>query len=495
MHLFFRMFITVGISLYISRVVLSTLGVTDFGIYSIVGGVVTMFTFLNVTLSSATSRFLTFELGKSEKDKLNKVFSAAVTIHLGIAIITFLLLETFGLWFLNNKLVIPENRMNAAQLVFQISILSSIISIIKVPYNAAIIAHERMNIYAYVSIVEASLKLLIVYLLVIGVFDKLILYAILIFIITVIVSIIYIIYGHKNFTECKFKVSLNKEFMMPMLSFSSWDLYGNMSVVARGQGINILLNIFFGPVINAASGIATQVQNAIAGLIDNILVAVRPQIVKYFASGNIVEMQNLIFNTSKFSFILLFLVSFPLIIENRFVLNLWLKDVPEYAIIFCQLSLLNNLISIMFRTIMFSIHATGNVKRMSLINGTIYLLVLPISYFMLKAGFSPVVPYIVNIFLLVMGSISNLVVLHKYLPEFSISTFYHNVIIICLLIIGISSILPLSINHIMKEGFVRFILVGFTTLISITISTYYIAINKNLRNQLKLNLLNKLHLK
>jgi hypothetical protein len=182
-------------------------------------------------------------------------------------------------------------------------------------------------------------------------------------------------------------------------------------------------------------------------------------------------------------------------IENHFVLNLWLKDVPDYTIIFCQLSILNNLISIMFRTIMYSIHATGKVKRMSLINGTIYLLVLPISYFMLKASFSPVVTYIVNIFLLVMGSVSNLIILHKYIPEFSISAFYHKVIYICLLVVVISTILPLSINHIMEEGFVRFILVGFTTLVSVSISTYYMALNEKIRNQIKLNLLNRLHLK
>jgi Na+-driven multidrug efflux pump len=489
------MFITVGISLYTSRVVLSTLGVTDFGVYNIVGGVVMMFTFLNSTFSSATSRFLTFELGKPKKEKLAKVFGAAITIHLGIAVITFLFLETIGLWFLNNKLLIPENRMFAAHIVYQFSILSCIISIIKVPYNAAIIAHERMKIYAYVSIMEALLKLLIIYLLVIGEIDKLILYSILIFAVTTIVSTFYILYSYMNFVECKFKVSTEKEFIKPMIYFSSWDLYGNISVVARGPGINILLNIFFGPVINAASGIATQVQNTLAGFIDNILIAVRPQIVKNFASGNIAEMQSLIFNTSKFSFLLLFIVSLPLMIENHFVLNLWLKDVPDYTIIFCQLSILNNLISIMFRTIMYSIHATGKVKRMSLINGTIYLLVLPISYFMLKASFSPVVTYIVNIFLLVMGSVSNLIILHKYIPEFSISAFYHKVIYICLLVVVISTILPLSINHIMEEGFVRFILVGFTTLVSVSISTYYMALNEKIRNQIKLNLLNRLHLK
>ena len=365
--LFSRMFITVGISLYISREVLSILGVTDFGIYSVVGGVVLMFTFLNTTFTSATSRFLTFELGKPQTSRINEIFSAALTTHIGIAIITFIFLETIGLWFLNNKLVIPVDRMYAAQVVFQLSIISSMISIVKTPYNAAIIANERMNIFAYVSIAEALLKLFIISLLAIGQIDKLILDAILMFIVITIVATIYVVYGYKNFAECKFKLSFKKDLIIPMLSFSSWDLYGNMSVVARSQGISVLLNLYLGPVINAASGIANQVQNVFAGFIDSFLTAVRPQIVKYYASGDKIEMEKLILNTSKYSFLLLFTVSFPLIIENNFVLNFWLNEVPEYAIIFCQLSLINNLVSIMFRPIMFSIHATGKVKRMSLV--------------------------------------------------------------------------------------------------------------------------------
>jgi Na+-driven multidrug efflux pump len=493
--LFIRMLLTLVVNLFASRVILDTLGVVDFGIYSVVGGVVAMFTFLNATLSSSTARFLTYEIGTSNKDKLAKVFGASITIHLILAFFIFILLETIGLWFLNYELVIPENRIFAANIVFQFSILSSIISIIKVPYNAAIIAHERMNVYAFVSIIEASLKLIIVFLLVIGELDKLISYASLMFIVTAIISIIYMSYGYRNFDECKFKISLDKEIIKPILSFSSWDLYGNMSVMARGQGINIMLNLFFGPIINAASGIATQVQNAIGGFTDSFLVAVRPQIVKNYAKGDINEMQKLIFASSKFSFLLLFIISFPLVIENRFVLNLWLKNVPEFAVIFCQLSVINSLISIMFRTIMFSIHATGKVKRMSVINGTIYLFVIPISYIMLKVGLSPVVPFIVNILLLVLGCFSNLITLQKYIPEFSISKFYHEVILVCLLIVLISSIIPLGFYHIMETGFVRFVLVSLTSAISISVSSYYIAMNKEIRNQLKLFVLSKINIK
>jgi Na+-driven multidrug efflux pump len=493
--LYFRMFITMGVSLYTSRVVLGSLGVGDFGIYNVVGGVVAMFAFLNGTLSGATSRFLTFELGARNAERLSKVYSSALTIHLGLAILIFIVGETIGLWFLENKLVIAENRMYAARVVYHISIITCMISIIKVPCTAAIIAHERMNIYAYVSIVEVCLKLLIVFLLVIGDFDKLILYAFLTLVVTVIVTVIYQIYGHRKFDECNYKFSFDKEMMKPMLTYSGWDLYGNLSVMVRGQGINILLNTFFGTVINAASGIATQVQNSISGFADNFLTAVRPQIVKNFAAGNIEEMQKLIYNSSKFSFLMLFLISFTLVVENEFVLKLWLVNIPQYAIVFCQLSLINNLVSIMFRTIMFSIHATGNMKRISFINGTIYMMVLPISYVLLKLGFSPVAPFVVNILLLIIGCASNLITLNKYIPEFSIPEFLKKVVLVNAIIVAIASVLPLIVFNSMEESFIRFLLVGFTSVVSIAIATYNFAIDSEMRNTVKIYLTNKISAK
>lgn len=493
--MYFRMFITMGVSLYTSRVVLNVLGIVDYGIYNVVGGVVAMFAFLNGTLSGATSRFLTYELGSKNNERLVKVFSSSFTIHLGLAILIFIIGETIGLWFLENKLIIAEDRMFAARIVYQFSIISSMISVIKVPSTAAIIAHERMNVYAYVSIIEVSLKLLIVFLLVIGNLDKLILYSFLTLVVTIIVTSIYQIYSYRKFPECKLKISFDKEMMKPMLTYSGWDLYGNLSIMVRGQGINILLNTFFGSIINAASGIATQVQNSVTGFADNFLTAVRPQIVKNFAAGNIKEMQKLIFNSSKFSFIMLFLISFPLILENEFIMKLWLVKVPDYAIVFCQLSLINNLISIMFRTIMFSIHATGNMKRISFINGTIYILVLPVSYVLLELGFDPVTPFVVNIGLLIIGCISNLITLNKYIPEFSILEFFKKVITINLIIVFLGSILPLSIYLIMNSGFLRFLFVGFTSVISVGISAFYIGIDNEIRNSIKSYVLKKLNLK
>ena len=375
--------------------------------------------------------------------------------------------------------------MSAARIVYQISILSSIVAIVRIPYNAAIIAHERMNIYAYVSILEAFLKLFIVYLLVVGEFDKLIWYSVLMFIVTSIITYVYRVYCVRNFMECKFKLTIDKQIIKPMLSYSGWDLYGNLSVMARGHGINIMLNMFFGPIINAASGIGTQVQNAIASFADNFLTAVRPQIVKNYASGNVEEMLKLIFNASKFSFLLLFVISFPLIIENRYVLNLWLKNVPEYAVIFCKLSLINNLVSIMFRTVSFAIHATGRVKRISLLNGSIYLTVIPISYIMLKFDYSPVAPYIINILLLFVGCSMYLITLRNYIPEFSILSFINKVIIKGLLVAVIASVVPLVINQIMDEGFIRLLLVILTTLISTVTLIYFVLLDEELRYKVR----------
>ena len=255
--LYLRMFLTMVVGLYTSRVVLQTLGVEDYGIYGVVGGIVAMMGFLNASMSGATSRFLTFELGRGDKERLSKTFSSALVVHIIIAVIVFVVAETVGLWFLCYKLVIPENRMVAAHWVYQLSILSSMITITQVPYNSSIIAHEKMDVYAYVEILNVTLKLLIVYLLVIGNFDKLILYAILMFAVSVIIMMVYRIYCLRRFEECKFRLFLDKDYLKPLLSFSGWDLYGNTDFSVRQQGANFLLNMFYGVVLNAAYNIAT----------------------------------------------------------------------------------------------------------------------------------------------------------------------------------------------------------------------------------------------
>ena len=292
--LYFRMLLSMVVSLYTSRIVLNTLGVEDYGIYNVVGGVVAMFGFLNASMSGATARFLSFELGKGNFLRLKKTFSSALIIHIGIALIILIIAETLGLWFLNHKLVIPADRIDAAQWAYQFSILSTLITITQAPYNASIIAHEKMTIYAYVEILNVTLKLLVVYLLVIGNFDKLILYSFFIFTVSTLIALIYRLYCIRHFNECRFHWIWDTSILKPMLSFSGWDLYGNMSVTVKQQGLNMLLNIFWGPLLNSANGVATSVQGAILGFSSNIITAAKPQIIKSYAESNIYRMKTLI---------------------------------------------------------------------------------------------------------------------------------------------------------------------------------------------------------
>lgn len=475
------MLFMMGVSLYASRIILSVLGIEDFGIYSVVGGIITIFSFLNSSLSGATSRFLTFEIGRNDTVRMQRVFSGSLNIHIGIALFIFILAETIGLWFFENKLVIPADRMSAARIVYQLSIISSMISVTQIPYNAAIIAHERMNVFAFIGIIEASLKLLIVFLLSLGSFDRLVFYSVLIFSTTFIIASIYRFYCVRNLKECLYKFSIDMEIIKPMISFSLWDLYGNFCVMAGYQGVNIIQNLFFGPVINAASGIAIQVQSAIGNFVSNFLMSVRPQIVKNFATNDIDEMLKLVYNSSKYSFILLLFFSLPLIIENKFILNLWLIKVPHYAVVFCQIALVSNLISSLFNPIAMAIHATGQIKRISFISGSIYIITIPLSYVLLKNGFSPIYPFVVNLILLCIASANNLLILRRYLNEFSIIFFFRKVVSIIIIISLVSSILPTTLMITLTDGWVRFILVGLTSCISIISAFYFIGLNKESR--------------
>lgn len=495
LFLYFRTLLTMLVSLYTARVVLSTLGVEDYGIYNIVGGVILMFGFLNSSMSAATSRFLTFELGSGNFEKLKKTFSAALTIHFIIAGIILVLGETIGLWWLESKMIIPSEKMNIARWVYQLSILSSMISITQVPYNATIIAHEKMGVYAYVEILNSFLKLGIVYLLVIFDFDKLILYAVLVLCVTIIITTIYKVYCTKNYHESHYKFEWNRKIIKPMLNFSGWDLFLNLSFTFKTQGVNMILNLFFGVIINAAYGIAAQVQRLVNTFASNISTAVRPQIVKYYAAGEIKKMQDLVISASKIIFLLIFLLIFPLIIENNFILNIWLKEIPDYAVIFCQLFLVASLMSMTNTPVKIAIQATGKIKKVSIINGIVFLLVLPISYFLFTVGFPPTVPMVTNIALYVIALIINLVALKKLVPKFSLKAFVLKYCFIAITIAIITSILPLFIHFSMKEGLIRFLLVSGSFVVILFIMSYFIALSNDMKQKLRQLIYNKLKLK
>ncbi len=480
--LYLRMALTMLVSLYTSRVILSVLGVVDDGIYNIVGGAVGMFMFLNGALSGATSRFLTYEIGRDDKDRLKKTFSAALMVHIILAIIIFILLETAGLWLLNNKLVIPENRMHAARVVYQLSAFATILSITQVPYSASLIAHEKMGAFAYMSILEVVLKLLICYIIIISPIDKLITYGILVLCVKTLIIMIYRVYCIRRFEECHFRIVKDWGLIKPILSFSGWDLMGNLSSMARDQGVDVVLNMFFGPAINSAAGKAGVICNAVNGFSSNFLTAIKPPIVKAYAIGDIKKMESLMIDASKYAYSLLMLLSVPFFFESQFVIDLWLKNPPEYAALFCAVDLGLGLLAAIFLPLVYAIHASGNIRFMSLVNGSIWITVVPITYALLLTGKSPIVPYVVKYFLLLFVVISNLYSVKKNIPEFDRAYFLKNTILPILLSAAISMAVTAVVYYQFDEpSWWRFLAVCFASTISVCATVFFIVFDKHIR--------------
>ena len=489
--LYIRMVIMMLISLYTSRVVLKILGVEDFGIYNVVGGVVTMFSFINGAMALATQRFLSFELGKGSFVQLKRVFSMSVTIHILIAIIIMLLAETIGLWLFNTQLKLTIERREAAFWVYQFSVLACVITVLQVPYNASLISHEKMNIYAYISLVEASLRLILVFILIYFVFDKLILYSILMFLVSTLIAFFYFIYTRWKYEECHIYFFWDKNLFKILISYASLSLFGNMATVFVNQGQNILLNIFFGPVVNAARGIAFSVNAAISAFVNNFLTAVNPQIIKSYASNNIEYMNKLIFQSSKFSFFLLYLISLPVLIETKFVLTTWLNIVPDNTVIFCRLVLINALLGCIITPLVIAIQATGKIKALHLITGSINLFNLPISYFLLKMSQSPEIVFYIQIIITIILNLSVLLIQKKQL-NFSIWLFCKKVIFPAFFIAFLASLIPIYMQLHMQYGYIRFITVSGLSGLLMCLLVYSLGIDSQFRNQLKQKNLRKL---
>ena len=474
--LYFRMLITLAVSLYTSRLILSALGVEDFGIYNVVGGVVIMFGFLNSAMAASTQRFLTFELGRKDDVRLKQVFSISVTLHIIIAIIIVLLSETIGVWFLNTRLTIPVERLAAANWVFQFSVLSSVLTILSVPYNAAIIAHERMNIFAYISILEVSLKLAVVYLLQLFGYDKLVLYAILIFLVSLILRIVYGAYCTRNFKESHYRFFWGKKLFAEMTSFAGWNLFGVFAGIGYNQGVNILLNIFFGPLVNAARGIAFQVMGAVNQLVTNFQIAVNPPITKAHAVNDEKNMYKLIFASSKFSFFLLLLFIMPLFFEAKLVLAIWLKKVPDYTVLFTRLVLIDVLICSLSGPLQILAQATGRVRNYQLVVSIILLLNLPVSYLLLKMGYSPQSTFVVSILLSTVALFARLIVL-RTLTAFPVKSFLQKVVLTVLLVTIFILPVPIYIQSAINRTLLQFFLVVIGTTVSLIFSVWLIGLS------------------
>ena len=478
--LYIRMLLGLVVSLYTSRVVLATLGVEDFGVYGVVGGVVGMFSFLNAAQRGATSRFITFELGKGEKGRLDETFVSTRIVHIGIALLVVLLVETVGVWFLNNKLVIPEGRMYAAHWVLQLSILTTFLGIVQTPYGALIIAHEKMGIYAYVELLHVFLKLGIVYLLVIGHFDKLILYAILQAAVSVIILLIYRIYCLRHFPTTRAKFVWKKDILKSLLSFSGYNLFGNMGGVVNLQGTNFVVNIFFGVVYNAAVGIASTVAGAVEGFASNVMTAFRPQITKDYAREDYASFESYLGLAIKTILAVYCIVAIPAYIEIDKVLSIWLKEVPTCSAIFCRFMLVNIFFATLRYIITIGIHATAKVKAISLITGLLQIMNPFVIWLLFSQGMEVEYSYLTIIFVNAILCGIDFYLLHRYVPQVNISKLVWSAILI--LFACTSSLIVSSVAiHFLDQTIYRILLTVFVSALCTLSLTWLLCLNRSQR--------------
>ncbi len=478
--LYFRMLIMMVVSLYTSRVVLNALGVEDYGIYNVVGGVVTMFSVISKSLSASVSRFITYELGTGDQNKLNKIFSASVTVQLVLSLIIVVLIESVGVWFLNAKMAIPEARMAAANWVLQFSVITFVINLISVPYNATIVAHERMSAFAYISIIDAVGKLAIAFLITRSPVDKLVFYAILMCAVAVVVRFTYGCYCKKHFAECTYHFHWDKDILKQMFGFAGWNFIGASSAVLRDQGGNIIINLFYGPAVNAARGIALQVNAAVIGFVSNFMTALNPQITKSYASGDHGYMMTLIFQGARLSFYMLLLLSLPILANTHYVLVLWLKLVPEHTVRFVQLMLVFVMSESISNPLVTAMLATGRIRNYQILVGGLQMMNLPISYVCLRLGSMPESVLIVAICISQCCLAARLYMLRGMIGLSSIR-YFRNVYLNVLVVSVLSAIIPSLLSTYMQESFLTFIVISLVSMISTLIVEFCVGCNKKER--------------
>ncbi|WP_044263478.1 MATE family efflux transporter [Bacteroides timonensis] len=484
-YLYIRTIITLLISLYTSRIFLEVLGVIDLGIYNVVGGIVVMLSFLNTMMAAGTQRFLSYELGGNNDPKqLKKLFSILFFIHVLVAIVLFILAETIGLWLFYNKLIIPQERLTAAMWVFQFSVLSAIVTITQVPYNASIIAHEKMNVFAYITIVQTFAKLLVVYAIMLIDYDKLKLIAILNFSIILTTTFVYRSYCERKFQECILKFHWDTSLFKSLISYSSWNLFGAFSNVVADQGINVLSNLFFGPTVNASRAISFQIKSALTSFVSNFQTAVNPQIIKSYASKDYEYMKTLIMGTAKYSFLLLLFFAFPIILETKYILKLWLGTIPEYSVTFCKLILISACIDCLSGPLVTAVQATGRIKIYQITVGVVLMLTFPISYVILLLIQVPESPFYVSIFISFLLIVIRIVLLERVI-RLSLLTCYKQIGSRLLLVLIPPLLCSMAVFLLIDEGFNRFLVNIFVSAISILPSAYFIGLTKIERKCIK----------
>lgn len=482
--LYVRTFITMIVSLYTSRVILNVIGIDNYGIYNVVGGIVALFSIISGALVNAISRYLTFTLGQGNSDRLSNVFSTSMIIQTGLSMLLIIVAETIGLWFLNTKLNIAHDRLFAAGCVYQLSILSSVLGLLVIPYNACIISHEKMSIYAYFSIIEVVLKLLFVYALYVLPGDKLINYAIMIFALSVTMQIINVVYCMRKFDECKIQWNIDKDLIREMSSFAGWNFFGNAANVCNSQGVNILLNIFFGVTVNAARAIVIQVEDAIKRFVTNFTTAVTPQITKSYSQGDITYLKRLMDMSSRYSFYLFLLPALPIWIETDTILRLWLGSYPQDTVVFLRLSMIVSTITLIGNSSYNAMMATGRIRKFQIVGAISGLIVLPLAYLLFKCGVPAYASYLLLILNYSFVVISRIYLLQSFLGPL-LNWFWIDTIIPILRVLILSGIIPLMIYVTMSSTILRLCLVAITAFTCTPISIFYFGISSSERKKLK----------
>lgn len=482
--LYFRTFIIMLVSLYTSRVVLDVLGIEDFGIYNVVGGVIIMFSVISASLSNSITRYITYELGRGNAKQLQMVFSTSMNIQFLIALIIVLLVETIGIWFMTTQMNLPQERLYAAYWVLHCSLITFIIQLISLPYNATLIAHEKMDVFAYIGLLEVLLKLLCVYAIFISPFDKLISYAVFLSLTALIIRGIYSIYCKKHFEECSYKFVLNKTQFKEMSKFAGWNFLGTGAYLFNTQGTNILSNIFFGVTVNAARGIAGQAEAGVRQFVNNFTMSINPQIIKSFAESNYDACFSVVRTGAKYSVYLMLFFFIPFVLEPEFVLSIWLKQVPDYTVAFWRLAMLGTLVDLPGAPLTTLALATGKIKNFYIYMGGLGCLVLPISYILFKLGYSPSSAYWAYIAVYTYLVYVRLILMHKQVG-FPILLFLKDVILPVLIVAVLSFAVPLWVRSIMQPSIVRFLFVSLSSFVSIVVFVWLFGVNKGDRDRIK----------
>lgn len=477
LFMYLRMGVTMLVGLYVSRVVLQQLGVEDYGLYNVIGGIIAMFSFINGSMVNVSTRFITVYLAKNDIKMLNNIFSMSFLIHFSIGVVILLLGETIGLWYLNNKLVIPEGREFAAHWLYQLSIISCIISILYVPYNGLIVAHERMKAFAYISVMDSMLKLLIAIMIAYSPFDKLIFYGTLLAGVSFLDILIYFVYCRKNFKESILVFYWNKAIFKRMLEFAGWALIGNFSYLFYSQGINLMLNAFCGPAVNAARGVAVQVEGVIRQFAGNVQVAINPQIIKSYTSNELERMYALIFTSSRLCFYLLYIISLPIMIEADFILNLWLGTVPNHTVNFVRLILCISILDALINPMFTANLACGKLKIYHMSLSILMYAFMFVTYFSIRQTLLPESVFVTLLIATILGVVLRIFILEKQIG-LSKLTYIHKVLLPIISVAVISCVLPITSHLIIDNNIARFFISSLLSIISVLVTTYYIGMDK-----------------